>query len=117
MKYNRNDTCHCGSGLKYKKCCMKIDSQNKEDTKPSIQTILLWLKTGLENFDIFVESRKKVLVKDLAILNENTIECKFYSYSENTIDVKGEIATIVGFMYGFLKDDSFENLEINERKK
>ena len=113
MKYNRNDTCHCGSGLKYKKCCMKIDSQNKEDTKPSIQTILLWLKTGLENFDIFVESRKKVLVKDLAILNENTIECKFYSYSENTIDVKGEIATIVGFMYGFLKDDSFENLEIN----
>ena len=60
----------------------KIDSQNKEDTKPSIQTILLWLKTGLENFDIFVESRKKVLVKDLAILNENTIECKFYSYSE-----------------------------------
>lgn len=113
MKYNRNDTCHCGSGLKYKKCCMKIDSQIKEETKPSIQTILLWLKTGLENLDIFVESRKKVLVKDLAILNENTIECKFYSYSENTIDVKGEIATIVGFMYGFLKDGSFENLEIN----
>ena len=92
---------------------MKIDSQIKEETKPSIQTILLWLKTGLENLDIFVESRKKVLVKDLAILNENTIECKFYSYSENTIDVKGEIATIVGFMYGFLKDGSFENLEIN----
>ena len=113
MKYNRNDTCHCGSGLKYKKCCMKIDSQIKEETTPSIQTILLWLKTGLENLDIFVESRKKVLVKDLAILNENTIECKFYSYSENTIDVKGEIATIVGFMYGFLKDGSFENLEIN----
>jgi hypothetical protein len=113
MKYNRNDTCHCGSGLKYKKCCMKIDSQINVETKPTIKTILLWLKSGLENLDIFVESHKKVLVKDLTILNEHTIECKFYSYTENTIDVKGEIATIIGFMYGFLKEDSFENLEIN----
>lgn len=112
MKLNRNDTCHCGSSLKYKKCCMKIDSQINEDTNPSINTILMWLKSGLENFDLLVESRKKVFVKDLAILNENTIECKFYSYSENSIDVKAEIATIIGFMHGFLKEDSFENLEI-----
>lgn len=112
MKYNRNDTCHCGSGLKYKKCCMSLDPQINEENKPSIKTVLLWLKTGLENYDILVESRKKVSMKDLTILNENTIECKFYSYSENSIDVKGEIATIIGFMYSFLKEDSFENLEI-----
>lgn len=113
MKYNRNDTCNCGSGLKYKKCCMNINLRINEETQPTIKTILVWLKNGLENYDILVESRKKVLVKDLTILNENTIECKFYSYSENSIDVKGEIATIIGFMHGFLKEDSFENLKIN----
>lgn len=92
---------------------MKANSQVSEEVKPSIATIITWLKSGLENFDIFVQSRKKVLVKDLAILNENTIECKFYSYSENSIDIKSEIALIIGFMYGFLKDGSFENLEIS----
>ncbi|MGO4906305.1 SEC-C domain-containing protein [Flavobacterium sp. W20_MBD1_R3] len=113
MKYNRNDTCHCGSGLKYKKCCMNVNSQINEEIQPTIKTILVWLKSGLENYDKLLESRKKILVKGLTILNENTIECKFYSYSENSIDVKGEIATIIGFMHGFLKEDSFENLKIN----
>ena len=92
---------------------MNINLRINEETQPTIKTILVWLKNGLENYDILVESRKKVLVKDLTILNENTIECKFYSYSENSIDVKGEIATIIGFMHGFLKEDSFENLKIN----
>lgn len=113
MKYNRNETCNCGSSLKYKKCCMNINLRFNEETQPTIKTILVWLKSGLENYDLLVESRKKVMVKDLRILNENTIECKFYSYSENSIDVKVEIAAIIGFMHGFLKEDSFENLKIN----
>ncbi|WAW15313.1 SEC-C domain-containing protein [Peptostreptococcus equinus] len=28
---NRNDLCHCGSGKKYKKCCMEKDKLNKVD--------------------------------------------------------------------------------------
>ena len=27
MKLNRNDICHCGSGKKYKKCCLPNDEQ------------------------------------------------------------------------------------------
>lgn len=27
MKLNRNDVCHCGSGKKYKKCCLPNDEQ------------------------------------------------------------------------------------------
>ncbi len=26
-KINRNDPCHCGSGTKYKKCCLKKDEE------------------------------------------------------------------------------------------
>ena len=29
MKLNRNDTCHCGSGKKYKNCCLHNDEQQK----------------------------------------------------------------------------------------
>jgi hypothetical protein len=27
MKWGRNDVCHCGSGRKYKKCCLEDDKQ------------------------------------------------------------------------------------------
>ena len=27
MKLNLNDLCHCGSGKKYKKCCLSKDEQ------------------------------------------------------------------------------------------
>jgi hypothetical protein len=29
MKPSRNQPCHCGSGLKYKKCCLRKDSEEK----------------------------------------------------------------------------------------
>lgn len=28
MKIGRNDSCHCGSGKKYKKCCLEADAQS-----------------------------------------------------------------------------------------
>jgi len=33
IKVGRNDPCPCGSGLKYKKCCLKKDRQEFKDTK------------------------------------------------------------------------------------
>jgi len=30
-KIGRNDVCHCGSGLKYKKCHLKLDAAKPED--------------------------------------------------------------------------------------
>src|SRR5699024_1794406 len=36
-KIGRNDPCHCGSGKKYKKCCMEKDSQST-DTHPTTKT-------------------------------------------------------------------------------
>ena len=39
-KIGRNDPCPCGSGLKYKKCCMKIDKENErkqqQEMKPDV---------------------------------------------------------------------------------
>jgi len=33
-KVGRNDPCPCGSGKKYKKCCMAKDQAQREDTSP-----------------------------------------------------------------------------------
>ena len=33
-KVGRNDPCPCGSGKKYKKCCMAKDQAQEEDTSP-----------------------------------------------------------------------------------
>ncbi|NIK72065.1 MULTISPECIES: SEC-C metal-binding domain-containing protein [unclassified Paenibacillus] len=34
-KLGRNEQCHCGSGLKYKKCCMSKDEQSARASKAS----------------------------------------------------------------------------------
>ncbi|MFA0814121.1 SEC-C metal-binding domain-containing protein, partial [Microbulbifer epialgicus] len=31
MSIGRNSPCHCGSGKKYKKCCLSIDESNKSN--------------------------------------------------------------------------------------
>jgi len=37
MKLGRNDPCHCGSGKKYKKCCLWAD-QHPEPEEPEPRT-------------------------------------------------------------------------------
>jgi len=46
-KIGRNDLCPCGSGKKYKKCCLAKDTQftsRRHDEKQAIQTALSWLE-------------------------------------------------------------------------
>ena len=46
-KIGRNDPCPCGSGLKYKKCCLAKDGlfeSRRRDEVQSVQTALSWLE-------------------------------------------------------------------------
>ena len=49
MKIGRNDNCYCGSGLKYKKCHMKID-QDKEKAQRASKQAVQWLGRDLLAF-------------------------------------------------------------------
>lgn len=49
MKPKRNDLCYCGSGLKYKKCHMKIDQQKDRERRASKQAVQ-WLNRDLLTF-------------------------------------------------------------------
>lgn len=107
----RNEKCHCGSGVKFKKCCLRKDSQKSNDIEYSTSSILAIIRMGLENLDAFEGGQKKVKVKNIGVMNKNTLICEFMPYSQISLDVKIEIGTIMSFFYGFLKEDEFKNVD------
>ncbi len=106
MENNRNAPCHCGSGLKYKKCCMNKDKSSAQTiTRSSVISVV---RFGLENLDALEGAKKKVRVKDITTTNDDTLQIQFHSYSANSIDIKLEIGTIMGFLSGFFRDGGFD---------
>lgn len=113
-KIGRNDICPCGSGLKYKKCCMNMKEESKiEDKEFSISEILNFLKTGLQNINLVNKEVANIDVKKIDLLNNKTLECQFYANSNNSIDVKIEAGAVMGALHGFFKDDSFKNMQLD----
>jgi hypothetical protein len=51
----RNDPCHCGSGKKYKKCCLAKDEGSRQAAKAELATT-----TGLESTEEDKTSRKEI---------------------------------------------------------
>jgi len=110
-KIGRNDICPCGSGLKYKRCCMNKKENSKiEDKEFSISEILSLLKTTLQNLNIVNKEVSNIDVKKVDLLNNKTLECQFYANSNNSIDVKVEAGAVMAASHGFFKDDTFKNM-------
>ena len=106
-RVNRNDDCPCGSGEKYKKCCLKKDLQEDEKTlHQTIDDLLVVLKFGLENMNSLNPKCSNIKTKKIAILNNTTIECQYYSEFKNTDDIRNEIGSIMGFIDAYVKDES-----------
>jgi len=114
MKIGRNDTCPCGNGLKYKRCCMKNKSVADTETKEfSVNEIISFLEVGLKNLNSVNREVANISVKKIQLLNGKTLECQFYAKYENSIDVKTEISAVMGALHGFFKDDSFGNMQLD----
>jgi len=111
MKLGRNEKCYCGSGLKYKKCCKNKSSKTENTNKTTLSTLLETIKIGLENLDIFGGSKQNIQVKDIKLINDDTLACEFYPHKENSTDIKLEIASIVGFFNGFFRDDPYDDIK------
>ncbi|MGZ6555166.1 MAG: hypothetical protein ACXVDV_21495, partial [Bacteroidia bacterium] len=68
---------------------------------------------GLENVDAFANGAEKVNVKAVSVINGgDTILVEFYPKHSRSPDIKGEIAFIMSFLYGFLKDDLYKEIDI-----
>jgi hypothetical protein len=63
MKLNRNDICHCGSGKKYKKCCLPNDEQQivSQNIGKSSQT--LSKQGAIENTSIMATLTGEYFIK------------------------------------------------------
>lgn len=110
MKIRRNEKCYCGSGLKYKKCCKTKPSNTEKQIEINLSSIINTIKIGLENLDKLDGSKQKIKVKDINLMNEDSLVCEFYPHKENSTDIKIEIATIMGFFNGFFRDDPYEGI-------
>jgi len=86
---------------------------NTPKKKLSINDILSYLEIGLKNINSINKEVANIAVKKIKLLNAKTLECQFYAKSENSIDVKIEISSVMGALYGFFKDDTFENLHLH----
>jgi hypothetical protein len=114
MKPERNNSCPCGSGLKYKKCCIKKITQTVDEVHFSIEELLSIVRFGLENGDILAEGGKKTLVKDICIINGgDTILVEFYAKYSRSPDVKTEIATIMSYLSGACKGELYQDIGTN----
>ena len=113
----RNETCPCGSGLKYKKCCI---NKYKVDTNKSIAKVktfssdemLSMLKATLENLDFVDKTVKKIKVKALSYQGNDTLICEFYAEKRTAIEVKVEIGILMSALNGFFKDGVYSNIKI-----
>jgi hypothetical protein len=76
----------------------------------SIATICGFLKTGLEHLDTFQDNVKNVNVKQITLMNEDTLLCEFYPLGLHSFEVKQEMAVIMSFLSAFFKDDPYEGI-------
>jgi len=66
----------------------------------------------LKTLYIFSNNCKEINVKDVYLLNEDTLCCDFYPVSRNSYDIKLEIAPIMGCFNGIFRDMNYENVNL-----
>lgn len=69
----RNDKCPCGSGLKYKKCCIDNDIEEVDDDQFSVPILVL----NIENVQVKEEWYKRVY---FIVSDDDHIMNKIYTY-------------------------------------
>lgn len=102
-KVGRNDPCPCGSGKKYKKCCLHDTETEHTDPLGTITQFCNLLKWSLEQYPF--DSHQKIRVKSVKLLNNMTLSCEFYPYAQKSIDIKTEICGIMAFMSSFSREN------------
>lgn len=65
MKVGRNDICPCGSGKKFKKCCIHLDFENPE------------YPTQIFGYDKDISKDPLCMVSNITSLNKSDIEKSF----------------------------------------
>lgn len=79
----------------------------------TIENLTKIVSGGLKMIHIFNDNCKEINVKDVSLLNEDTLCCSFYSKSQKSNDIKLEMASIMGFLNGLFRNTNYENINLN----
>ena len=97
-KTGRNDPCPCGSGKKYKKCCLRKSLDYKIRTpKMILKTMTDAAKLHLNTLASGVDSTKKIVVKSIDIMN-NILVATFHPNSRDSTGTKIEANQIIAYL-------------------
>ena len=108
-KIGRNDSCHCGSEKKYKKCCMTKDKEKKKNAKVSV---------GLPPHDKYIFDSKEEILESIraedfepvATEYEDEVDGEIYPYLSIELCCKhGHSETCR--VYTFEEDGKWELIE------
>lgn len=71
MKQNRNDKCACGSGIKYKKCCLIIEQEKQRQAIEKRRNMTLHIKEAAKKSPIVNDPLMMALAMSIGINNKN----------------------------------------------
>ena len=88
MKIGRNDPCHCGSGKKYKKCCMDKPISNPNNVQPGTLRFLCSIKEGEDFHARFLIQMSQI--RDCAYLRDQHLayDKSYYPVFQNLLEAK-----------------------------
>lgn len=105
MKIGRNEPCPCGSGKKYKKCCLgKEKSFMKQNNK--IKVIHRWMK------DSFLVSKSQILIDAInnGLFDEYSENHLFFQESEFSINMIYNLFTKISSLENIFSKKEIENI-------
>ncbi|WP_353573075.1 hypothetical protein [Candidatus Albibeggiatoa sp. nov. BB20] len=71
----------------------------------SIQYLCDAAAHALSQQSAYEDNKKKLNIKKIGLMNNSVISCEFYPHAKESMDVKNEIAFIMGFLASFFKED------------
>ncbi|MGX1639952.1 hypothetical protein [Sphingobacterium sp. NPDC055431] len=75
------------------------------------KNLISFIKLCIESNHMFNTNSPKYKIKDLKVKNVDTLECTFYSKSSESLEIKKEIAGIMGYFNGFFRNNDYINIE------
>jgi len=100
-KIKRNDPCPCGSGKKYKNCCLERSLDHKMKTPIiTLKNMAEEAKLHLNTLASGVNSTKKIVVKSIDMMN-NILVATFCPISKDSMGIKIEACQIIAYLSSF----------------
>lgn len=110
---SRNAPCTCGSGKKYKLCCMNKDIEEKKNTIKKDIVIFETLKFGIMSTKSCADQVSNIQISNI-YRKQNILVLEFEPFSVDTMGMKTECAQVMQFAINLLSDEfSPENLNID----